>query len=259
MIGYLITAACEQTAMDGVNQELQAGPISSSVRHSLDAELALHDTMEELRWALRSERAFSLSSVREQILIGRTWLGRGFLNDLELRLIDLFDDYIIQTQKPYSEGAASKNTEGARRGGLNQFGALVTLLEPSLVAAREPAERVRAMSRCLRVLNALQSRVVTTSDQLLNLADLGLPPESMIDPYNGEPLHLSKTPAGWLVYSVGRNLTDDGGKLDGITDIGAGPKKRERNQVIAKDTHRRVLDPTERQPIREVSVMSLAC
>ena len=112
LIGYLITAACEQTAMDGVNQELQAGPISSSVRHSLDAELALRDTMEELRWALRSERAFSLSSVREQILIGRTWLGRGFLNDLELHLIDLFDDYIRQTQKPYSEGAASKNSEG---------------------------------------------------------------------------------------------------------------------------------------------------
>ena len=82
------------------------------------------------------------------------------------------------------------------------------------------------MSRCLRVLNALQSRVVTTSEQLPKLADLGLPLESTIDPYNGEPLHLSKTPAGWLVYSVGRNLVDDGGKLDRITDIGAGPTKQ---------------------------------
>jgi hypothetical protein len=227
LIGYLVTVACEQSAMDGVNQALQGGPVSPPTRQALDGELALHDTMEGLRWALRSERSFSLSSVREQILIGRTWLGRGLLNDLELRLIGLFDDYINQAQKPYSEVEASKRSEGIRRGGLNPFGPLVTLLEPSLVAAREPAERVRAMSRCLRVLNALQSRVATTSDQLPKLDDLGLPLETTIDPYNGEPLHLKKSPAGNMVYSVGKNLADDGGKMDGIADIGAGPRSKD--------------------------------
>ncbi len=82
------------------------------------------------------------------------------------------------------------------------------------------------MSRCLRILNALQSRANMTGDQIPKLADLGLPLEATIDPYNSEPLHLKKTQAGWWVYSVGRNLADDGGKLDGITDIGAGPKNK---------------------------------
>ncbi len=226
-MGYLVTNVCEWTALNGVNQALQAGPVSLPTRQTLDAELALHDTMDGLRWALRSERSFSLSSTREQLFITRNWIGRGFLNDLELRVIGLFDDYINQAGKPYSEVAASKNSAGTRRGGRNPFAPLVTLLDSSLVVAREPAERVRAMSRCLRVLNALQSRVATTSDQLPNLADLGLPLEAKIDPYNSQPLHLRKTPAGYLVYSVGKNLADDGGKLDGVTDIGAGPKSKD--------------------------------
>ncbi len=226
LIGYLMTVACEQATMNGVNQALQAGPISPSARRALDAELALHDTMDGLRWALRSERTCSLSSVRE-FPSARMWIGRGFSNDLQLRLIRIFDHSLDQAQRPYSEVTASKNPDGARRGGLNPLGLLVTLLEPPLKAAREPTERVRAMSRCLRVLNALQSRATTKSDQVPNLADLGLPLEVTVDPYNGEPLHLRKTPAGYLVYSVGKNLADDGGKLDGISDIGAGPKSND--------------------------------
>ena len=89
LIGYVVTAACVLVSMDGVNQALQAAPISPSARQSLDAELALHDTMDGFRWALRSERPFALASVREQLFIARTWLGRGFLNDLELRMMAL--------------------------------------------------------------------------------------------------------------------------------------------------------------------------
>jgi len=40
-------------------------------------------------------------------------------------------------------------------------------------------------------------------------------------------LHIKKMPEGWLVYAIGMNLADDGGKLDGITDIGAGPKSKD--------------------------------
>ena len=45
------------------------------------------------------------------------------------------------------------------------------------------------------------------------------------DPYTGESLHVKKTPQGWLVYSVGRNLKDDGGKVEDPTngDVGVGP------------------------------------
>ena len=55
------------------------------------------------------------------------------------------------------------------------------------------------------------------------LSDLGLPPAATTDPFSGEPLQLKKLPEGWLVYSVGTNLVDDGGELDEFQDVGAGP------------------------------------
>ena len=61
MIGYLVTVACEVGAMEGANRVLQAGPVSRPSRQALDTELVLHDTMDGYNWALRSERAYSLS------------------------------------------------------------------------------------------------------------------------------------------------------------------------------------------------------
>ena len=63
-----------------------------------------------------------------------------------------------------------------------------------------------------------------------NLRDLGLPAEATIDPFNSQPLHVKKLPKGWMVYSVGINLVNDGGILDGVTDLGAGPIRREESQ-----------------------------
>ena len=178
MIGYLVTVACELGAMEGVNQVLQAGPVSPSARQALDTELALHDTMDGYNWALRSERAYSLSSIREFPALA-FWLTRGFGNDAMLRLIELYDRYLEKGSRPYAEvvseqSAATRPSDSVP----NLYGALVTLLEPSLAAIRDPAERTRAMSRSLRVLNAIQARVPSGSDQVPKLTDLGLPERS---------------------------------------------------------------------------------
>ena len=34
---------------------------------------------------------------------------------------------------------------------------------------------------------------------------------------------MKKRPDGWVVYSVDRNLQDDGGQLDDQADLGLGP------------------------------------
>ncbi len=229
LIGYLMTAACEQTAMFVVNQVMQAGAISPSARASLDGELALHDSMEGYSWAMRSERAFSLSSIRE--FPGTSfWVMRGFTNDAMSRFIDLYDWYLKRASESYTDALSSRSKSPPPNGGTNFYGALVTLLIPALDAARPPAERTRAMSRCLRVLNALQARSVNGNELVPKLNELGLPHEATIDPFNGEPLHLKKLPEGWIVYSVGPDLKDDGGildgKIDGITDVGAGPIRK---------------------------------
>jgi hypothetical protein len=226
MIGYLVTVACELGAMESANRVLQAGAVSRSSRQALDTELALHDTMDGYNWALRSERAYSLSAMRE-LPHTAFWLTRGFSNDAMLRLLELYDRYLEKGSQPYAKVVSESNAATRPSTSLvNPFRNLVTLLEPSMAALRDPAERTRAMSRSLRVLNAIQARVPSGGDQVPNLADLGLPEQATIDPYNGQPLHVKKLPEGWLVYSVGRNMVDDGGIPDYKNDLGAGPISR---------------------------------
>ena len=175
---------------------------------------------------MRSELAYSLSSIRE--FPGMNfWLMRGFTNDVLSRFIDLFDWYLKTASQPYADALTSKIKSPPPKGGANFYGALVTPLIPWLDSVRAAAERIRAMSRSLRVLNAIQARSTDGKGLAPDLKDLGLPYQATIDPFNGEPLHLKKTPEGWMVYSVGPNLVDDGGVLDGITDVGAGPIRKE--------------------------------
>ena len=83
--------------------------------------------------------------------------------------------------------------------------------------------RSQAMIRSLRVLNAIQARAPAGATEAPKLSGLGLPAEATVDPFNGEPLHVKRLPQGWLVYSVGWDLQDHGGTLDGAADFGVGP------------------------------------
>ena len=42
-------------------------------------------------------------------------------------------------------------------------------------------------------------------------------------PFDGSPIKLKRVKGEWLIYSVGPNLKDDGGQVEGIMDVGIGP------------------------------------
>ncbi len=92
---------------------------------------------------------------------------------------------------------------------------------PAMQATYDAATRSRALVRSLRVLTALQARAGDKG--VPKLSDLGLPGAATLDPYNGQPLRVKRLAEGWLVYSVGKNLTDDGGKFEDFSDAGLGP------------------------------------
>lgn len=46
-------------------------------------------------------------------------------------------------------------------------------------------------------------------------------PEKLLDPFDGQPLSIRAVPEGLVIYSVGADRTDDGGKLEG-RDCGVG-------------------------------------
>ena len=219
VVGYLVSLACRGVAVEASNLVLQAGPLPDDARETLEAELALHDGVEAYRRALKTERAYGLESIRT--MPGRNfWIvGRALWNDAECYYLDMIDRHLAAASRPYSEVVATTPPPARHR---LVFRSLTDLAEPAIAVGREAMERTRAGIRCLRVLNAVQGRVEQGVAEP-KLADLGLPPAATTDPFTGKPLHLKKTPEGWLVYSVGKDLKDDGGDVSEARDVGVGP------------------------------------
>ena len=87
---------------------------------------------------------------------------------------------------------------------------------------REMADGVAA-SRAAITAIAIQEyteRAGQPPSSLSNLQGLG---DAASDPFTGQPLHYVHDDAGFVVYSVGRDRKDDGGKVDPQTKTGSAP------------------------------------
>jgi hypothetical protein len=228
IVGYLTAMAVRLYAVDSANLALQTGAVSPQARNALDAELAIQERMEGYTWILKSERAFGLESSRTFPFRNFWLLNRGIWNQRESAYLDLMQAFIA-TRDPSDltiQGIYAKiPTAWGTPSQLAHPEFFAELVFPSLKATHQAVVRMRATLRCLRVLNAIQAHLPAGSTEPPKLSELGLPAEATIDPFNGEPLHVKRLPQGWLVYSVGQNLQDDGGNLDNsITgDVGVGP------------------------------------
>jgi hypothetical protein len=220
MIGYLVALGSRGSAIEATNLALRAGPLSNDARNALEAELALHDGPKAYEHALKAERAYGLESFRT--MPGRRfWLvSRPLWDDATSYYLDIIDQHLALASRPYAEVAAMNLGAAPDPGGFRRLGHMVL---PAILSAREAMERTRARIRCLRVLNALQARPEQGAAETPKLSDLGLPADATTDPFTGKPLHLKKLPAGWLVYSVGKDLKDDGGDFTEALDVGVGP------------------------------------
>ena len=218
---YLIRVACRGLAVEGANEVLRVGPVAPASREALDAELAVLDTSDDLIWALRSERAFSLAAIRDSFK-NAIWVPGVMGNSVALTFLDFYDQCLEHASRPYWQS----RFEPRFQVGWNPLDVMITLLLPALQSAREANERVRAVSRSLRVLNALQAHEI--DEVPANLDGLGLPKEATIDPFNGEPLRVKKPPGGWLVYSVGKDRRDEDGMWAGRRLFGLGPIEEEK-------------------------------
>ena len=225
LVSYLVTLACKGMGLDAANGVLQAGPVSKELRKELDAELARHDNLDGYRWAMQGERIYGMQQYAA-IPARNIWPIRAKWNYDESKFLWAMDEYLKSVSLSYADVKAARQrmADGLR----SPFCALANLVFPSLEASYHAAVRIKALARCLRVINALQARVPAGSDAVPKLSELGLPPEATADPFTGKPLVVKKLPDGWLVYSVGENLEDDGGDIDSSRskpkDYGLGPR-----------------------------------
>ncbi|MGO8690743.1 MAG: hypothetical protein ACLQLG_14060 [Thermoguttaceae bacterium] len=237
LINYLVALTMQGMAVDSANTVLQAGPVSSGVRGALDRELAIQERMEGFVWTLKSEQAYMVEMFRTAIPHRNFWLvSRGYWNREESACLEVSRDFIALADDPrpycdvepaieHQKPPGTKPIEQQVISPESPMSGLAALTFPAHRAVYAAGVRTRARIRTLRVLNDLQTHVPPGSGEAPKLTALGLPAETITDPFNGAPLHVKKTPRGWLVYSVGPNLQDDGGKVDDPVhgDVGVGP------------------------------------
>jgi hypothetical protein len=211
LVQYLVAIAIRSIGIDAANQALRSGAVSDETRKLLDKELALADPFPGYVRTLKAERAFGIESFSD-LPFRILWHGQA------IEYLDALGEEIRLAAKPYSSYSGTSKAATAASKGM-----LVRLVLPALKSARDATERTRANIRTLRVLNALLGREDPDAPPPDDLTDLGLPKDATLDPFSGKPLLVKRLPEGWKIYSVGPNLADDGGKLDGFADFGVGP------------------------------------
>ncbi len=221
-ISYVPSLAIRRVAVATISDALRAGPVSDDVRRALDAELAQQDPMHGYAWSLKSDRAFTLTA-------------RGVLPNRNLRLIQSglwnweTSDY-LDTLAVFLDLAEHSQSyfQGVQTLGQTLSDKQSDPLVQALGATYQRMIGAQAQMRALRVLNALQARETPEAQRVVDVTKLGLPPEAVVDPFNGELLHAKRLPDGWLVYSVGPNLVDDDGDIYRWPkgDVGLGPQSK---------------------------------
>lgn len=212
LISMLINIACRNQILSQLNGLLQTKTLLPETHAAIEQELSQHEITKHLTQTLKTERAFGIESHRGLFLLASP------LTPYMKNYLDYMNEQIdISSKMPFESSAGSSVSANG----------MTELLVPSLASAREAANRTLATERCLRILNAIQSR--PDQETLVDLTDLGLPAAAIIDPYSGHSLLTKSTGDGWVVYSVGENGNDDGGEIEqGMEsnqslDIGIGP------------------------------------
>lgn len=219
IVGHLIAIACRGYPFDVANRVLQDGPVSAASHEALEAELLLHDVTAAYVTSLKTERAFGMESY-EMIPSRNNWFVRIWDKD-ESTYLEIMDGYIAAAGQTYRDFLSTRSSLDAQL--RSPRAPLAQLTLPAIQSVYEATVRTEAQIRCLRVLNVLVARDGEAEPGEVDPAKLGLPKDVTVDPYNGKHLVVKRVSGGWLVYSVGKNMKDDGGKFENVEDAGFGP------------------------------------
>ncbi len=236
LVNYLVTLACRGMALESANAAMQSGPVAKGTRDELDAELAVQERMEGYAWALKSERALAVDQI-DALMGGKSMIFfPGGAKNEKSECLDMMQDGITAASEDFASRDGGKNAATHQQHLWNGGGTLARVSFATIEVSHQATKRTQAMIRCLRLLNALQRHATAGSNEVPKLSEIGLPAATILDPFTDGPLHVKKTPRGWLIYSVGKNVRDDGGKIDDPEngDVGIGPPPAAKSRESAK-------------------------
>jgi hypothetical protein len=225
LVAGLMNIGVRGVAFEGLNAVLRSGkPLPPALHAEVDEELGRQEQIKRvIPWIIQTGAVLGCDFY-EQGSWQRIPFSGALANEGQTNTLQFAHRLQLTADKPYLEAwneiqrliSEVKEAQGDPFGAIVYFGA-------GGVLASEPMglrafERTVARVRCLRVLNALASR----GDFDADIFSLGIPKESLVDPFNGEPLRIKRTPNGPIVYSVGDDLTDNDGNMNAPPQIDVG-------------------------------------
>jgi hypothetical protein len=236
LISGLVRVACLRAFALLAQEGILGGSWSEPQLRAFEQQLATIDFLTDTRWLFEAERAGAsrlIEQLRErherfaQIVedpIARLvvrWVPQGWFYLERVQYNRAFDSFILPVVDPTRRRfdpalAAAKDQalgEFLSESPFRHHRLLCRMLLPALGSASKKMAHVQTTLDLLRVACAAERYHRTTQRWPAQLADLTATVQDPLphDVITGEPLRYQATPSGFLVYSVGWNMTDDGG------------------------------------------------
>jgi len=225
-MGFVPRYFSQRAVFEELNIILRERSLPGETHDRIESELRTQDLFTGELWPALSQRQFNdLIEQKKQSLLHTTFLLRPLANidegfafeRLELALVARIMSYRESRKQPWEThplaGLPFLKLEWHMDHGVQQATTL----------ARLSGATHRARVRSLRILNAM-ARLKKFG---ANLETLGLPPECLVDPFDGRSMRIINDEQGLRIYSVGSNGQDDQGLIDRPNqyDVGFGPSK----------------------------------
>jgi hypothetical protein len=234
MISMLIRCAIIAVGANASERVLAQGVPGDAELARLQELMALEDQHQTMRIAVRGERASTydlLTKMADGRLKGgeidvmidgrqRPWWQRMWRGSVGRRepviALKMMTKMADATKLPEAEQVEAEKSYERDMRGLGREATFVRMLAPAVQNVGRAIRRKSATVRILMTLAAVERYRLSRGKWPESLA--ALKPEFLkevpTDPFDGKPLRYKKLPDGVLVYSVGEDGVDDGGKVD---------------------------------------------
>ncbi|UCC68939.1 MAG: hypothetical protein JSV79_03185 [Armatimonadota bacterium] len=237
LIAQLVSYAIQETVVPALEHALSKGAPSPQAARQLFDQLAAIDQVETFSRSIQGERTFGLygfSYVRRAPLAKVAWLihyetpapwevaatalyrtvGRPLLNLDQLTYLSTWRRYDRAFALPWPRSTEQADAIGWAVDRLPTYRAVLTkMIFPVYGRAIWRRERLTAQMRAAQIslaLKAYHAEHARYPDSLAELEAAGwrLP----TDPFVGEPFHYRRDGDGFVVWSTGQDMDDDGGR-----------------------------------------------
>ncbi|MBI2803430.1 MAG: hypothetical protein HYX68_00420 [Planctomycetes bacterium] len=241
LISQLVRNAGQGISVAAIERLLGQGKVREAELVQLQTALETEVEANTLYFGMRGERAGThrfFEGVRAgEISVARTMQQAG-PGGAQERLLDLFsgiilrgepehlrlmNEYVAASQLPEVERVDALARAEAKIRQTRNFS--IRMLMPAAAKVAEAARRTQANLRCAVAALAAERYCLRHGKWPATLKELRaetLLLELPMDPYDGKPLRWRITPTGAVVYSVGLDKADDGGKLDRANPLAKG-------------------------------------